>query len=83
MGSYKFRISGKDTTQELVKEYIDKYIGDSLIGVYEDFSGPIKEADGMIVYGSLINSNSSLDTVRKNFANAFDKYGYISSVNEI
>ena len=40
MNNYKFRIVGKDTTIDLVKEHINKYIGDSIVGNFTEYSGP-------------------------------------------
>lgn len=84
MNNYKFRISGPNITIDVVKDHINKYIGDSIVGQFTDFTGPTKEADGMAVYGKLRDTNSSLDTVRKNFINAFNNQSdYIAIVDQI
>ncbi|MBK7809798.1 MAG: hypothetical protein IPO62_13675 [Saprospiraceae bacterium] len=83
MNNYRFRIVGNDTTIDIVKEHINKYIGDSIVGNFTEYSGPDEEDNSMVVYGELQNTNSPLAKVKSNFINAFNKYGYIATVEQI
>lgn len=81
MHNYKFRISGSDTTVDIVKDRIRRLIGDSIVGLFDNYTGPDDELGQKVVYGNLSQTNSTIDKVRRNFVNAFSPE-YIASVDE-
>jgi hypothetical protein len=81
MSHYKFRISGDNTTIDIVNTIINKDIGDHYVGTISNYK-TATELGQQIVYGEL-ETRMGLEDVRRNFKKAFDAHKYSSSVDNL